>query len=190
MKILGMTCYLWIHITFDLLIDFWMQFLFCFIGPQASTQFHGSTFCSLLPPQLTKMYVFMLKLYIHHCYPGLIGIWKNSKIKAKLLFHMLGLVVMATMLKFWVYAVENTNYTIISNWLGNSAASIRHFAVFGLTYNMLVKRHIYFLALGFLTGVDVIWTLVLLYITTSGVDTISSSITSLSFYGSSHLPAC
>ena len=28
---------------------------------------------------------FLLKLYIHHCYPNVIGIWKNSKIKAKIL---------------------------------------------------------------------------------------------------------
>ena len=28
---------------------------------------------------------FMLKVYIHHCYPSVIGIWKNSMIKAKML---------------------------------------------------------------------------------------------------------
>ena len=27
---------------------------------------------------------FMLKVYIHHFYPGVIGIWKNSRIKAKI----------------------------------------------------------------------------------------------------------
>ena len=28
---------------------------------------------------------FMLKVYIHYCYPGVIGIWKNWKIKSKML---------------------------------------------------------------------------------------------------------
>ena len=28
---------------------------------------------------------FLLKVYIHHCYPGVIGICKNSNIKAKIL---------------------------------------------------------------------------------------------------------
>ena len=56
----------------------------------------GSTLRSLLPPQLkkcphlTRLFVvvnvsFQLKVYIHHCYPGVIGIWKNSNIKAKIL---------------------------------------------------------------------------------------------------------
>ena len=53
-------------------------------------------------------------------------------------------------------------------------STIRHFAVFGLTSNMLVKRHSAFLALGSLTGVDVIGALGLLYVTPYGVDTISA----------------
>ena len=28
---------------------------------------------------------FLLQGYIHHCYPGVIGIWKNSRIKVKIL---------------------------------------------------------------------------------------------------------
>ena len=47
------------------------------------------------------------------------------------------------------------------------SAKIRRFAVFCLTSNMLVERHSDFLALGFLTGVDVIDTLGLLYVTPS-----------------------
>ena len=54
------------------------------------------TFHSLFPPQLKQMYhntrscvvvnvSFILKVYIHRCYPGVIGIWKNSEIKAKIL---------------------------------------------------------------------------------------------------------
>ena len=53
-----------------------------------------STFFSLLSPQLkTFLHVtrscvvvnvaFLLKLYINHCYPGVIGIWKKVKIKSK-----------------------------------------------------------------------------------------------------------
>ena len=39
------------------------------------------------------------------------------------------------------------------------AATKRCFAVFGITYNMLVNKHSDFLALGFFTGVDFIGTL-------------------------------
>ena len=49
------------------------------------------------------------------------------------------------------------------------AATKRRFAVFGLTYNMLVNKNSGFLALGFLTGDDVICTLGLLYVTPSGL---------------------
>ena len=72
----------------------------------------------------------------------------------------------------------------------DSAATIRRFAVFGLTSNMLVKIHSTFLVLGFLTGVDVLGTLGLLSVTTSGVDTITASIISLRFCWSPQLPAC
>ena len=54
------------------------------------------------------------------------------------------------------------------------ASTIIHFSAFYLTYNMLVKRHIDFLALGFLTGVDVIGKLGLLSMTPSRVDNISA----------------
>ena len=55
-----------------------------------------STLSSLFPPQLKKcMHVtrscvvvnvaFLVKVYIHHFYPGVIGISKKSKIKSKIL---------------------------------------------------------------------------------------------------------
>ena len=69
------------------------------------------------------------------------------------------------------------------------SATIRRFAVFGLTSNILVKRHSDFLALGFLTVVDVIGALGILSLTPSALDTISASIISLMFFCSSHLPA-
>ena len=69
-------------------------------------------------------------------------------------------------------------------------ATIRRFSVFGLASNMLVKRHSDFLALGFLTGVDVIRKLGMLSVTTSGVDTKAESMISLRFCWSSNLPAC
>ena len=70
------------------------------------------------------------------------------------------------------------------------AATMQHFAVFGLTLNMLVNKHSGLLELGFLTGVYVIGTLGLLSMTPSGVDTIAESSISLRFCCSSHLPAC
>ena len=70
------------------------------------------------------------------------------------------------------------------------AVTIRRFAVFGLTSNMLVNKHSDLLALVSLTGVDVIGTLGLLSVTHSGVDTIALSTISLKFCWSSHLPAC
>ena len=70
------------------------------------------------------------------------------------------------------------------------AATIRHFAVFFLTSNMLVKTHSDLLALFFLTSVDVIGTLRLSSVTPSGVDTISSSRTFFMFFWQFHLPAC
>ena len=70
------------------------------------------------------------------------------------------------------------------------AATKRRFAVLGLTSNMLVNKHSDFLALGLLTGVDVIGTLVLLSVTPSGVYTIAAYRISLRFCLSSHLPAC
>ena len=50
-------------------------------------------------------------------------------------------------------------------------APIRHFAVFDSTSHILVNKHSDFLALGFLTGVDVRGKLGLLSVNTSGVDT-------------------
>ena len=63
------------------------------------------------------------------------------------------------------------------------AAPTRRFSVLFLTFNMMVKRHSDFLALGFLTGVDVIVTLELSSVTSSGVDTIATSRISLRFFG-------
>ena len=63
------------------------------------------------------------------------------------------------------------------------AATKRCLAVVGLTSNMFVNKHSDFLALGFLTGVDVICTLGLLYVTPSGVDSIAASITYLFYTG-------
>ena len=61
------------------------------------------------------------------------------------------------------------------------AATKRRFAVVGLTSNIFVNKHSDFLALGFLTGVDGIGTLVLLYMTTSVVDSIAAFRISLEF---------
>ena len=44
LKNLEITCYPCIQITFDLIIYFWMPFLFYFLGSQAITHFHGSSF--------------------------------------------------------------------------------------------------------------------------------------------------
>ena len=52
--------------------------------------------------------------------------------------------------------------------------TIQGFDVFGLTSNMLVNKHIDFLALGLLTGFDVIGTLGLLSVTPYGVYSIGS----------------
>ena len=61
------------------------------------------------------------------------------------------------------------------------AATKQRFAVVGLTANLFVNKHSNFLALGFLTGVDVICPLGLLSVTPSGVDSIEGSIISLRF---------
>ena len=58
----------------------------------------------------------------------------------------------------------------------------RCFAVLGLTSNMLVNKHSDLLALGFLTGVDVIGTLGLLSVTPFGIDSVSSLIISLRLF--------
>ena len=56
--------------------------------------------------------------------------------------------------------------------------------VVGLTYTMFLNKHSDLLALGFLTGDDVIWTLGLLSVNTSGVDSIAaSSVYPLGFLG-------
>ena len=106
---LGMICYPCIQITFNLIIDFWMPFSFCLIGPQAITQFHGSAF--------------------------------------------------------------------------GFCTTKRSFAVFFLTFNMLVNKHSDLLALGFLTAVDVICTLWLSSVTSSGVDTIAASMIFFRVFG-------
>ena len=60
-------------------------------------------------------------------------------------------------------------------------ATNRRFAVVGLTSNMFVNKHSDFLALGFLTGDDVICILGLLYVTPSGLDSRAASRISLRF---------
>ena len=70
-----------------------------------------------------------------------------------------------------------------------SATKLR-FAVVGLTSNMFVNEYSDFLALGLLTGDDVICTLGLLSVNLSGVDSIAACRISLRFFCSSHLPAC
>ena len=62
------------------------------------------------------------------------------------------------------------------------AATKRRLAVVGLTSNIFVNKHSDFLALGFLTGVGVIWTLGLLSVNPSGVDSIAASIIYFKFY--------
>ena len=61
------------------------------------------------------------------------------------------------------------------------AAPTRRFAVFILTFNMVVNKHSDFLALGFFTGVDVIGKLGMSYVTSYVVDTIAASLISLRF---------
>ena len=61
------------------------------------------------------------------------------------------------------------------------ASAKRSFDVVGLTSNMFVNKPSDFLALGFLTGVDGICTLGLLYVNPSGVDSRSASRISLRF---------
>ena len=61
------------------------------------------------------------------------------------------------------------------------ATTKRRLAVLGWTSNMFVNKHSDFLALVFLTGVDVICTLVLLSVTAYGVDIIAASIIYLRF---------
>ena len=70
------------------------------------------------------------------------------------------------------------------------AATIRRVSVLGLASNMLVKRHSDFLTLGFLIGVNVIFTLGQLYVNHSGEDSIAESIIPFRFCWSSNLPAC
>ena len=62
-------------------------------------------------------------------------------------------------------------------------ATKQRFSVLGFTSNMFANKHSDFLALGFLTGDDVICTLGLLSVTPSGVDSRADSRISLSFFG-------
>ena len=61
------------------------------------------------------------------------------------------------------------------------AVTNRHFAVVGLTSNIFVNKHSDFIALGFLTGDDVICTLGLLSVNHSGVYSRAASRISLRF---------
>ena len=84
-------------------------------------------------------------------------------------------------------------HRVVTNFMAlcfGFAAIIRRFAVFGLISNMLVKRHSDLLALGFLTGVDIIGTLGILSVTPSGFYTIAAYRISLNLCWSSHLTAC
>ena len=69
-------------------------------------------------------------------------------------------------------------------------APIRHFAVFFLTFNILVNKQRDFLALFFKTGVDVIGELGLSYVTPYGFDTIAASMIYFRFCWFLHLLAC
>ena len=61
------------------------------------------------------------------------------------------------------------------------AATKRRFSVLGLTSNMFVNKYSGFLALGFFTGNDSIFTFGMLSVTHSGVDSRAASIISLRF---------
>ena len=78
---------------------------------------------------------------------------------------------------FWVHRLLQTFIALRLNFEDTK----RRFAVFGLISNMLVNKHSDFLALGFFTGVDVIGTLGMSYVTPYGVDSIAASIISLRF---------
>ena len=70
------------------------------------------------------------------------------------------------------------------------AAPTRRVAVYFFTYNMLVKRHSDLIALGFLTGIDVMGDMGLLLVNPPGVENIAASRISLKYCWSSHLPEC
>ena len=70
------------------------------------------------------------------------------------------------------------------------AAPTWRVAVLFFTYNMLVKRHSDFLAIGFLTGVDVMGYTGLSLVNILGVETTLASIMTFNCFWSSHLPAC
>ena len=90
---------------------------------------------------------------------------------------------------FVFFGVQRLLQTFMALRLDFSATKQR-LAVLGWTSNMFVNKHSDFLALGFLTGNDVIFTLGLLSMNNSGVDSISAYRISLRFCWSSHLPAC
>ena len=98
------------------------------------------------------------------------------------------------LIDFWMsflfcFFVQRLLHTFMDLRL-NFAATKWCLDVVGLTDNMFVNKHSDFLELGFLTGFYVIWMLVLLSLTPSGVDSIAVSIIYLRFCWSSHLPAC
>ena len=104
------------------------------------------------------------------------------------------LIIFDLLIDFWMpfsffFLVHRLLPTFMALRLDFSAPT-QSFAVFGLTSNMLVKRHSDFLALGFLTIVDVIGKLGLSSVTPYGVESIAALIISLRFCWSSHLPAC
>ena len=94
--------------------------------------------------------------------------------------------------------LNTVTFFLLFHWLVTTFMALRfdfadtkrRFAVFGLTFNMLVNKRSYLLSLGFLTGVDVIGTLGLSSVIPSGVDTMSACSISLRFSWFSHLPAC
>ena len=79
-----------------------------------------------------------------------------------------------------VFLVQRLLHTFMVLHL-DFAATKRRFDVVGLTSNMFVNKHRDFLALGFLTGDDVICTLGMLSVNPYGVDSIASSRISLRF---------
>ena len=91
---------------------------------------------------------------------------------------------------FRIFFLVQRILTTFTALLLDFPAKKRRFAVLGIISNMFVNKHIYVLALGFLTGVDVIFTLGLLSVTPYGADSRAASKTSLRFFLSSLLPAC
>ena len=86
----------------------------------------------------------------------------------------------------FLFLVQRLLHTLMALRM-DFAATKRRFAVVGLTSNMFVNKHSDFLALGLLTNVDGIGTLVLLSVNTYEVDSIAASRISLRFFFCHHI---